>query len=353
MNQKAQYRGIFEASNDAFLIFDLKGVVREANPVAIEMYGYPYEEMIGLSGKDFVHPDYQYLFRQFVEETPSGKPFSAESVEIRKDGSTFNIEVRGNTFEWEGEPHLLAIIRDVTVRKRAEEALRESEEQLQALINAMPGFICFKDGDGCWLKVNDAGIRIFQLEGIDYRSKKDSELAELSSRLKGAFLTCRESDAMAWNNGGLFHGEEIISQSDGTVRVYDVAKVPVFHPDGRRKGLVVLGNDISERKKSEEEIRKLSKVVETTPEAVVVADMQGKIEYVNQGLLALGGYEDDSSIIGESIYLFSNEEGAGQLKEEIIPTVLSEGKWRGELTVKRRDSSMFPTEMVCSLISDE
>ncbi len=353
LKQKAPYREIFEASNDAFLIFDLKGVIREANPAACEMYGYPYEEMIGLSGKDFVHPDYQYLFRQFVEETPSGKPFSAESVEIRKNGSTFNIEVSGNIFEYEGEPHILAVIRDVTERRQAEETLRENEEQLKALIDAMPGFICFKDGEGRWLKANDASIRIFQLEGIDYREKTDSELAELSSRLRGAFLTCKESDAKAWNEGNLFHGEEIISQPDGTVRVYDVAKVPVFHPDGRRKGIVVLGHDITERKKSEEEIRKLSKIVESTPEAIVVTDMQGKIEYVNQGLLALCGFEDDSSLVGESVFLFSNEEGERQLKKEVIPTIISEGKWRGEITVKRKDGSMFPTDMVCSLIPDE
>ncbi|MCK4504952.1 MAG: PAS domain S-box protein [Candidatus Aegiribacteria sp.] len=483
MNRKAPYRGIFEASNDAFLIYDLKGVVKEANPAACEMHSYLYEEMIGLSGKDFVHPDYQYLFKQFVEEIPSGIPLADELVEIRKDGSTFNIEVRGNVFEYEDEPHILAIIRDITVRKWAEEALREnekkfrllaensidciwmldtrmrftylspsvetilgyrpeqlvgtkmsshfkkkeffkvgalaakaiknyktfthttfetrmlnsknkevdleitgktlfndqgkliglqgttrditerrkseevlreSEEQLQALINAMPGFICFKDGEGRWLKANDAAIRIFQLEGIDYRGKKDSELAELSSRLKGAFLTCKESDAIAWNEGSPIHVEEIISQPDGTVRAYDVSKVPVFHPDGGRKGVVVMGHDITERKKSEEEIRKLSRIVETTPEAIVVTDMQGKIEYVNQGLLTLGGFEDDSSLIGRYVFSFSDEEGARQLlKEEIIPTIVSERKWIGEITVKRRDGSMFPTEMVCSFIPDE
>jgi PAS domain S-box-containing protein len=257
------------------------------------MYGYPYDEMIGLSGTDFIHPDYHYLFKQFVEETPSGKPFAAESVEIRKDGSTFNIEVRGSTFEYEGEPHILAIIRDVTKRKRTEEALRESEEQLKTLINAMPDFICFKDGEGCWLKVNDAGIRIFQLEGIDYRGKKDSELAELSSRLQGAFLTCKESDAMAWNKGGLFHGEEMISHPDGTVRFYDVAKVPVFHPDGGRKGIVVLGHDITEQKRTEEKekesIKNIRLLYESAIRFVEFPPDKDIYSYIGDQILELAG----------------------------------------------------------------
>ncbi len=142
--------------------------------------------------------------------------------------------------------------------KQAEETLRESEKQLQTLIDAMPDFVCFKDGDGHWLKVNDASIRIFQLEDIDYRGKNDFELAEINSKLQGAFLTCNESDAMAWHEGSNFHGEEMISRPDGTVRFYDVTKVPVFHSHGGRKGIVVLGHDITERKHAEKKLRKLN-----------------------------------------------------------------------------------------------
>lgn len=75
--------------------------------------------------------------------------------------------------------------------KKKTAQLQKSEQLLQTLINAMPDFICFKDRDGRWLKVNDASIRIFQLEGIDYRGKKDSELAELNNKLLGTFLTCK------------------------------------------------------------------------------------------------------------------------------------------------------------------
>ncbi|MCD4818858.1 MAG: PAS domain S-box protein [Candidatus Cloacimonetes bacterium] len=103
----------------------------------------------------------------------------------------------------------------------------------------------------------------------------------------------------------------------------------------------------------EEKIRKLSKVVETTPAAIVITDLQGKIEYVNQGLLTLGGFEDDSLIIGKSIFMFSNEEGVEQLQKNIIPTILSENKWIGEVPVKRKDCSIFQAEIICSVILDE
>jgi len=69
---EAKYRGIFEASKDAILIFDMDGVIREANPAASELYGYIHDEMIGLSGKDIVHSDHQHVFKEFVEKVSEG-----------------------------------------------------------------------------------------------------------------------------------------------------------------------------------------------------------------------------------------------------------------------------------------
>jgi PAS domain S-box-containing protein len=133
--EEGQYRGIFEAAKDTFLIFDLDGVIREVNPAACEMYGYAYEEMIGLTGADIVHPDYQHLFKEFVRKASEGELFSAESVDSRKDGSPFDVEVRGSGLTYNGEPHLLAVVRDVTERKQAEERIEHLNLVLRAIRN--------------------------------------------------------------------------------------------------------------------------------------------------------------------------------------------------------------------------
>ncbi|RLC66800.1 MAG: hypothetical protein DRI48_03875, partial [Chloroflexi bacterium] len=119
-----QYRGIFESASDTFLIFNPEGEIVEANPAACEMYGYPYEELIGLLGKDIVHPDFYHLFEDFKKQVKSARRFHAESVDVRKDGSTFNIEVHGAPFNYRGKPHLLAVVRDVSERVWSEKMLR-------------------------------------------------------------------------------------------------------------------------------------------------------------------------------------------------------------------------------------
>ncbi|MCK4700583.1 MAG: PAS domain-containing protein, partial [Bacteroidales bacterium] len=242
-------------------------------------------------------------------------------------------------------------------RKQVEKALEESEKQLQTLIDAMPDFVCFKDGDGYWLKANNASISIFQLEDIDYRGKKDSELAELNSKLRGSFLTCKETDARVWKEGGLIHGEETVPDSDGSVRVFDVTKVPVFHPDGEPKGLVVIGHDITERKQAEESLIKSEKqyrsLIDALPQYIYFLDKN--LRYVAANKAYCEEYSiDQEEIIGKTSKDFSPEKLAekymasdrevietGKVKEytEKSKSTGNEDKWVQVVKVPVKDNN--------------
>ena len=127
--REAQYRSIFESTSDALLIFDFDGTIVEANPAACWMYGYPYEELIGLSGKDIVHPDYYHLFEDFKRQVQANGRFNAQSVDLHKGGSPINVELHGASFSYKGQPHLLAIVRDVTERVLARQMLEQHVEE--------------------------------------------------------------------------------------------------------------------------------------------------------------------------------------------------------------------------------
>ncbi|MBL7065248.1 MAG: PAS domain S-box protein [Anaerolineae bacterium] len=137
--RETQYRGIFVSTSDALLIFDFDGTIVEANPAACKMYGYPYEELVGLSGKEIVRPDYCHLFEDFKRQVRASGRFSAQSVDLRKDGSSINVEVYGASFSYKGQPHLLAVVRDVTERVRArqmlEQRVEERTRELQTLLD--------------------------------------------------------------------------------------------------------------------------------------------------------------------------------------------------------------------------
>jgi PAS domain S-box-containing protein len=133
LNKESQYQKIFNSAMDGLLIFDRKGRIVEANPQSCRMYGYTHEEMIALSREDIMHPDYHYLFEVFRKETREKGLFSAESKDVKKDGSHFYIEIRGTEFDYNDRKHVLAIVRDVTERKRTEESLRVALSSIEQL----------------------------------------------------------------------------------------------------------------------------------------------------------------------------------------------------------------------------
>ena len=147
--------------------------------------------------------------------------------------------------------------REIAKRAEVEAALR-SKTYLDLLMNAMPDIACFKDGEGRWQEANQAILELFELSADKYRGLKDSELGELSIFYRDALQACEVSDRAAWAKGTLSRGEEVIPRSNGTVKIYDVIKVPVFHPDGRRKSIVILGSDITEQKQAQDELVRLS-----------------------------------------------------------------------------------------------
>jgi PAS domain S-box-containing protein len=147
---------------------------------------------------------------------------------------------------------ILSLLNNISKRKNAETAVLESAEQLRTLINASPDIICFKDDNGRWLETNQFTLELFGLQDVDYIGKTNSDFMKLSPSYIDVFTSCERSDTMAWCSGGPYRSEETIVKPDGTKYIFDTLKVPVFNSDGKRKGIVILGRDITEHKRNEE-----------------------------------------------------------------------------------------------------
>jgi PAS domain S-box-containing protein len=128
--KEAQYRGIFEATSDGLDVIDLEsGVVVEANPAVCRMLGYTYPELIGRHASTFIHPDDLPLFKEYLATIRSGGEFRRRVRNVRRDGSVFLAEVIGKSFVYQGRPHALGIVRDITEQVETERVL---EERVQA-----------------------------------------------------------------------------------------------------------------------------------------------------------------------------------------------------------------------------
>ncbi len=268
----------------------------------VKVTGYSKQEFLD-GGYPFwmnlVHPEDRRRVEQNLAELLQGGSVSEEYRIICKDGdvrwiydvATPTLDDQGNIKEING------ICVDITDRKITEEALRESEENLRTLIHHIPDMIVFKDGNGRWLEANKTALELFELTDVDYKGKTDLELAEIRPFFKDALEFCVTSDEKAWRDRTLTRGEEVVTRRNGEARIFDTIKVPLFTPEGQRKGLLVIGRDITENKLAEKRLRDSEKsyrdLFNSIPDAIYVQDKEGRFLDVNQGAVHMYGYSKE------------------------------------------------------------
>lgn len=198
----------------------------------------------------------------------------------------------------------------------------ETEERLRVLINSTPDIICFKDAGGRWLQANDSILQLYNLQGVDYRFKSEPELAEFTHEIyKDAFRNCGSSDEAAWQTGGLSRTEETIPDVHGVPHVFDVIKVPLFHEEGSRKGLVVFGRDITRRVDAEKETNFLNEIA---LDFLQMSDDQDIFKYIVDKVHSLAG---DSIVMATSFDETTQEAtlqaltGIGKLTEKVLSLI--------------------------------
>ncbi|MEH1920297.1 PAS domain S-box protein [Nostoc sp.] len=217
--------------------------------------------------------------------------YETTNYQLQQDGQTLTLQISGSCMGLSGDRCTILVIRDITLTQQTQESLQEIEERLQTLINATPDIICLKDGEGKWLLSNQANLEFLELQGVDYQGKTDSELAEFSNFYHDALVNCDKTDEEAWQLGCVHRVEEAIPRPDGTMSSLDMIKAPLFHQDGKRKALVVLGRDLSERKQTqvalENSLSLLSAIFESIQDGILVVDSSSNITSYNQKFLEM------------------------------------------------------------------
>jgi len=244
----------------------------------------------------------------------------------------------------------------------AHQQANETSRRLRDLIDATRDIICFKDGEGRWLEANAADLELFELTGVDYRGRTDRELAEYTHEcFREAFLTCLESDEAAWRAGAASSGIETITGPDGSRHVYDIVKIPTFEHDGRRKGLIVYGRDITELAELRAHVESLTGGHDDSLEmkllldeigyAVIATDVEGTITYWNRVAERLYGWRA-AEVVGRPILEVTPIPELRDQAAEIMAKIAAGERWHGEFTVRRRDGRVIPVIVTDSPVID-
>jgi len=294
---EAQYRAIFNASTDALVLWNSAPKRVDCNPAYERMYGFTRAEVIADVYPSHFPPEYQERRREIARRTLAGESCHVELESLRKNGERFVAEVRTIPIRHRGEPHVLAIVRDITERKRAEEAVRASEEQYRAVFNATADGLVLRDADNRIVDVNPAlvamtGCTREELVGarrwLFARPGEDAQAEERARRVLAGETSHRETQAV---------------RRDGTPFDVEVRSVPIQYRG--RPHVLAMGRDITARRLADAALRASEEqyraIFNATADALVLRDADFRIVDVNPAYEAMSGFGRAEVIGGDRV----------------------------------------------------
>ena len=294
-----RFRTAFEEAPYGMCLTALDGRFLQVNAALCQMLGYSQEELLGGAWQNLTHPDDMERSRQttkkFMQE-------SASSVELtkrylRKNGNAIWAQLKISVVKSaRGAPrHFITHIEDITNRKRAEDGLRKSEEQLRLLLDSTAEAIYAIDLQGNCTLANPACLRMLGYTSPECLLGKNMHDVMHHSRSDGSPYPVKECRIYrAFRKGeGAHVDDEVIWRADGTYFPAEYWSYPV-RTEGKVVGAVVAFLDITVRKRAEEALRaseqRYRRFVERNLAGVFRNDLEGRVSECNQSLVNLLGY---------------------------------------------------------------
>jgi PAS domain S-box-containing protein len=297
---EANYREIFNASNDAVLVHEAEtGAILDVNRTMCAMFGYPYKEALKLTVNDISlgTPPYSQneasdKIRRALEEGPQLFEWHSR----KKSGELFWVEINLKQAAIGGLTRVVAVVRDITERQEVMEALTESEKNLaQAQKMARLGSWIWdmETGDVTWSR------EVYKLFGVDRDSFDPAKESVAACFHPGDRQLYKKVMTQASSGQGQFSSEARVLLPDGTVRHLNSTAEGSFDDEGNLKLLAGTVQDITERKQHEDSLKRSEKryrdLVENASEGIMVAQ-SGLIKYVNPAVLNITGHTREEMI---------------------------------------------------------
>lgn len=291
-----KYRNLFHNSRDAIFIHDQEGTIIDVNQKVLDLFGYSKPEILSLSIMK-LHPPHALEKSQWAfNKISKNKSVSFEIDFRKKNGGVFPTEVSSSLFEIRGKKVIQGIVRDITERKKAEEALNRSEEKFRSLTeNVNVGVYRNTPGArGKFIEANPAIITMF-----GYRDREEF------LNLNVSHLYQNPGDRSAFNKKMLKEGfvrneELLLKKKDGTLFIGSVSAVAVKDENGHILHFDGIIEDITERKKIEQALQKSEEkyrsILESIEDGYFEVDITGNFTFVNDSLCRILGYPMDELI---------------------------------------------------------
>jgi PAS domain S-box-containing protein len=318
-----RYRGLFDGVPVSLYRTTPDGRILDANSALVELLGYPdRESLLAVSAADlFADPEARVRQQALLERAGEIRDFE---VRLRRcDGTAIWAEDSGRIVRnADGqETYYEGSLKDISERKRAEEALRERQQRLEFVVEHSPDSVFLQDADLRYVWVSKPA---YPLTLEEYIGNTDHDLAPSEDAER---LTAIKQQVIAEGRGTTV---EIPLTLKGQHRTYDATYEPWRDAQGQVVGLAGYVRDVTERVQAEEDLQKLAQIVEHSRELVGLSTLDGTIVFLNEaGAQMLGVTPGEAARY--TMMDFVPEDFQEQVQQELLPAVMERSVWQGDL----------------------
>ena len=338
--------GALKESRDAIFVSS-QGIVVAANQAALDLFGFTIEEAIGSNVADhYTDPSDQVRFRQEIGKMGSIRDFEVKLS--KKDGTVIDCLVtatRRNARDESGPPELQGLVRDITERKRAEEALRESEEKYRALFDRSIHATFITSHDARIIDANQATLDLF---GYTWEEAIQVNTLSVSNNPEDRARFQKEIEGQ----GSVTDFEVKLGKNDGTEMDCLITANVIRDNEGVVVGYEGTIRDVTERKRAEDALResedRFRRLMDNAADGFFVMSPDGKIVDINQMASQQFGFSREELLESSAtdVYVTFGDTEPAKLYEMVRP----EGPVTLEGEGRRKDGNTFPVEMRLGLI---
>jgi len=337
------FHQLFEFSPDAIIVARPDGRISEINSQAQKLFGYGREEFLKLTVEDLiperyrgVHPDHRREYNAQPRPRPMG--IGLELYGRRKDGSEFPVDIMLSPVETAEGRVIVSVVRDITQRKQAEQALRESENRFRSLFEFSPDAIIVTDREGKIAEVNGQVERFF---GYD-RAELLGQTVEIlvPERFRSAHVGHRKEYSAHAQTRPMGVGLELYGRrKDGAEFPVDIMLSPV---EAGRPFVLTVIRDLSEKMRIQEELERKEREKQYLEEELNlehsfedIIGESGKLKQVLKQVETVASTDATVLILGET--------GTGK---DLIARAIHHLSPRGERTFVKLNCAAIPTGLL-------
>jgi PAS domain S-box-containing protein len=301
-----RHRGLSAAAFDS-IFFSEKGVCIEQNEMAEKVFGYTNEEAIGRYGTDWIVAEDRKLV---MDNMISGYDQPYQVTALRKDGTIFPCMLSGRMMMYKGRNVRVTSLSDITARKKAEEALIESESRFSLFMDVLPAIVFLKDSKGKTLFVNKYMDNAFGAATWVGKTPAEVFPKEFGEKMLADDLKTLEL--------GYQKIEESLTQLDGTVHDFETQKFAI-HREGKESLLGGVALDITDRnritKAIEQSELRHSAMISNISDVIGIMGVDGVMSYKSPNIEHSFGWKPED-LIGTNGWLTVHPDDQEWLQNE-------------------------------------